>query len=559
MKPHKLFVVAATVCGLLGSSVHVAEAAKKSTKSSKDAQIEALVRRLEILEQRLAVSEGKGQAQDNSATSKTANLAGADIPAVKQLDQKFKVLERKLEVSKEASDEEKKSASKFSIGSEGFKWSSADNSYQFRLRGLVNADSSFYLDDSVKGAAGLNNTTAAGPATPIQVNGLGIDRFQVSRARIISSGTLAKYTDFLITTEFGSLSSGGPSIFDALIDLRYFTFASLTAGKQKGPVGLERLQDVSKMTFMTFGYPTQLAPNRDIGIMLHGEFTAPGRDRKSSNGQASNFKDLFQYQAGVFNGTADNQNPANTTTASYDNKEFQGRIFAHPFQLTNIDALQGFGLGLAGTYGQPKGLTPVNLQSPSQNVIVTYNTGTALNGDHHRLLPQGYWYYGPFGVFTEYAISWQTLTSATSSTVKQQTINQQNTAWQVAASYVLTGEDNTYQGVIPRKPFDPFNGGWGALQFGARWDELGVDKNTFTNIGTTKTPFYGFANPAGSVKNATSWTVGFNWYLNNNVKIVADYDQTYFKGGAASTLGTPSPVMNRPIERVFFTRFQVAF
>ncbi len=557
MKNHQLLLIAATVGGLLSVQPQMAEAAKKVSRSSKDAQIEALVRRLEVLEQRLAISEGKGQ--DSAAKPAVANVAGADIPAVKQLDQKVKILERKIEVSKETADAEKKAAPTFDVGPEGLKWSSADKEYSFKLRGLINADSAFFLDDSVKGAAGLNNTTAAGPANAIPINGLGIDRFQVSRARIITSGTLGKYTDFLVTTEFGSLSSGGPSVFDAFVDLHYFPFASLTAGKQKGPVGLERLQDVSKMQFLDFAYPTQLAPNRDIGILLHGEFAAPGRERKSSNGQASNFKDLFQYQAGVFNGTADNQNPANTTAATYDNKEFEGRIFAHPFQLTDIDALQGLGLGLAGTYGQPKGLTPVNLQSPAQNVIVSYITGTALNGDHHRLLPQGYWYYGPFGLFTEYAISWQTLTSASSTAVKQQTINQQNTAWQVAASYVLTGEDNTYQGVKPRKPFDPYKGDWGALQFLARWDELGVDKNTFTNIGTVKTPFYGFANPAGSVKNATSWTVGFNWYLNNNIKLVADYEQTYFKGGAASTLGSPSPVMNRPIERVFFTRFQVAF
>ena len=322
---------------------------------------------------------------------------------------------------------------------------------------------------------------------------------------------------------------------------------------------MERLQDISKSQFVDLAYPTQLAPNRDIGILLHGEFTAPGRERKSSNGLPSNFKDLFQYQVGVFNGTADNTNVANVTTSTYDNKEFEGRIFAHPFQLTDIGLMQGLGMGLTGTYGQPKGLTPTNLQSPGSETIVTYVTGTALNGDHHRLIPQGYWYYGPYGVFTEYAMSWQTLTSATSTTVKQQTINQQNSGWQVSTSYVLTGEDNTYQGVKPRKPFDPYNGSWGALQFLARWSELSIDKNTFTNIGTLKTPFYGFANPAGSIKNATSWTVGLNWYLNNNIKLVADYEQTYYKGGAASTLGTPSPVMDRPMERVFMTRVQVYF
>ncbi len=58
------------------------------------------------------------------------------------------------------------------------------------------------------------------------------------------------------------------------------------------------------------------------------------------------------------------------------------------------------------------------------------------------------------------------------------------------------------------------------------------------------------------MQKATSWALGLNWFLNNNVKLVADYEQTYFKGGASNSLGQ---VVNRPSEKVFFTRFQVAF
>ncbi len=236
-----------------------------------------------------------------------------------------------------------------------------------------------------------------------------------------------------------------------LVDLHYFPYASLTVGKQKGPLSLERLESATSLLFAERSYPTQLAPNRDIGVLLHGEFAAPGRTRQSKDGRPSGFKDFFQYQVGVFNGTADNQNPSTVTTATYDNKDFEGRIFAHPFQLTNIVPLEGLGIGLAGSYGNPQNGTLANLSSPGQNTILTYVAGATANGDHSRLLPQGYWYYGPFGVLTEYAISSQTLTSASSTTVKAQNITQHNSAWQVAASYVLTGEDNSFQGVKPRQ------------------------------------------------------------------------------------------------------------
>ena len=95
MKTPKLLLIAATVAGLLGSSVHVAEAAKKS---SKDLQIEALERRLRLLEERLSAVDG-GQAGKLPGAGKVAE---ADAPTVKQLDQKVKIIERKMEVEKEA-------------------------------------------------------------------------------------------------------------------------------------------------------------------------------------------------------------------------------------------------------------------------------------------------------------------------------------------------------------------------------------------------------------------------------------------------------------------------
>ena len=58
-----------------------------------------------------------------------------------------------------------------------------------------------------------------------------------------------------------------------------------------------------------------------------------------------------------------------------------------------------------------------------------------------------------------------------------------------------------------------------------------------------------------SASRATAYTLGVNWYLNKFVKFVADYEETWFKGGA----GSGSVVTNRPIERVFDTRWQVAF
>ena len=580
MKKSSLLIMAAAIGGLASAGVEVAEAASSKAKasSSKDAQIEALTRRLELLEKRLEESESRNlrAAAIQPAATKAAE---AESPAVKQLDQKVKVIERKLEVDKEVAEAAKKTAPKFEVGSSGFKWSSADDAFQLRIRGYVQADGDFFMDDS--------HSASPNPVNQ-QCCGLGVDKFWIRRARLNVDGTLWKYADFRIAPDFAN--GGTVSLFDAYTDLHYFPFASLTAGKQKGPVGLERLQSATALTFPERAYPTQLVPNRDIGIMLHGEFAKPGYS--TQYGGPHNFNDFITYQVGVFNGVADQQNPANSQTASFDHKDFEGRVFAHPFQHSGISPLEGFGVGLAGTYGSPQYQTLYNLVSPGQNTILSYqNTSTqsaittpsgnvvsstttttvaTANGDRTRITPQAYWYWGPFGLMGEWVNSTQELNGLrTDSTLvpgssrpvlttrNNANVNQSNTAWQVTASYVLTGEDNGFQMIKPRHPFDPFNGTWGAFQIVGRWHELDIDKDTFTNYGTASRPVYLFSDPRTSVQHATTWGVGANWWLNTNIKIMADYEQTYFNGGA--TNATRTAVFNRPDEKVFFTRFQVAF
>ena len=43
-----------------------------------------------------------------------------------------------------------------------------------------------------------------------------------------------------------------------------------------------------------------------------------------------------------------------------------------------------------------------------------------------------------------------------------------------------------------------------------------------------------FADPLAAASQADSWGVGVNWYLNENVKWLLDYEHTSFEGGAAA-------------------------
>jgi phosphate-selective porin OprO/OprP len=113
----------------------------------------------------------------------------------------------------------------------------------------------------------------------------------------------------------------------------------------------------------------------------------------------------------------------------------------------------------------------------------------------------------------------------------------------VTASIVLTGEDASYKGVAkPDHPFTIGAAGWGALELVARYGRLDIDDDAF--------PL--FADLARSAATASSWGLGLNWYLTSNFKLVANYTQTTFDGGAAGG-------RDREDEQAFFTRAQFSF
>lgn len=454
-------------------------------------------------------------------------LDASSQPDITALDQKVKALEQRLEVGQEFAGETAKKAPKIEAGVSGLRFSSPDGAHVLNLRGSVQTDGKFFLNDrntDKKPPEGSNLT----------------DKFELKQARLRFEGRLFNYYDFKIMPDFGGSSV---RLNDAYLDAHYFSFAGLNVGKQKQPIILERLQGDNDFTFLERAYPTYLASNRDVGVMLHGEFARPGY--KTEYGGPLDFKNLFSYQLGVFNGGGDNSFSNNTDAD--DDKEFAGRIWAHPFQYSGISVLEGLGIGVSSSWEHPKERGLVNLPSPnSQNTIVDYSklgagtTSLTADGEHSRVSPQAYWYFGPFGLLGEYAVSSQELLGKKASG-QRANLQQDNTAWQIQASYVVTGEDNTFRSVTPRNNFDPRNGGWGALQLATRLTELDIDDDAFV-----------FLDPNKSMNHATTWTVGANWFLNKATRIMADYEETYFDGGAEGG-------GDRQTEKVFSTRFQLSF
>jgi len=416
---------------------------------------------------------------------------------IEALDQKVRVLERNRELETESAETAKKDASRLVVGQEGISFSSADTNFVLKLGAHLQADGRFYLGDH------------------IPVN----DTFLLRRVRPIFEGTVFKDYDYRLMLDFGANTATANTVQDAYINAHYWPAFQIQAGKFKPPVGLERLQSDVNVRFIERGYPTGLVPNRDVGLQLHGVL----------------FDGVLNYQAGIFNGVADGG--SGDVELADDHKDYAGRIFVHPFRSTDVAPLRNLGLGVAGTYGNQNGTLPKYV-TPGQQTFFTYATNATAAGTHWRVVPQGYWYWGAFGVLGEYVVSSQRIrTTATPAT----TIH--NDAWQVAATYILTGEQNSFDGVKPRNPFSPANGGWGAWELAARVGRLKIDNEAFPSLAA-----------AGSASKATSWGAGVNWYLNRNVKLSLDYEQTYFKDGS-SKRGS----VTAQDEKIVFSRVQLAF
>jgi phosphate-selective porin OprO/OprP len=407
---------------------------------------------------------------------------------VDQLEESLRQLRkdtRGLEVREELKLKEKPVAGW--SAKDGFFIQSLDGAYKLKVGGYTHFDSRYFVDGQDDG-------------NPSQ--------FTFRRVRPNIEGTVAQYIGFRILPDFAGSSL---VLQDAYVDFKYFPFAVLRAGKFKTPYGIERLQSATAITFVERSVADNLVPNRDLGVQLGGEVGLGA----------------FSYALGVFNGVVDG---GSTDVDLNDDIDFAARVFYHPFRNTALIALQGVGFGIAGTYGREDGTTATpdvgRFRTSGRQTFFRYvadspatAAGTVIaDGDRYRFSPQAYYYYGPFGALFEYNTTTQELTQGA------RTAWLTNQGWRVQGSYVLTGENATYRGVMPTQPFDPFKGTWGAFELALRGAGIDVDDQTFE---------IGFAQKNRSADEAHQFTVGVNWYLNAHVKLVLNYDRTSFDGGAA--------------------------
>ncbi len=110
--------------------------------------------------------------------------------------------------------------------------------------------------------------------------------------------------------------------------------------------------------------------------------------------------------------------------------------------------------------------------------------------------------------------------------------------WYLQAAWALTGETRawnpatgTFSGLKPAKPLDLKGEGWGALELAARYSVSDL------NFGDNLSP------AAGGIRGGeqTALALGLNWYVNNNVRFLLDYqwvEVDRLSTGLANAYGT---------------------
>jgi phosphate-selective porin OprO/OprP len=422
------------------------------------------------------------------------------------------------------------------IGPDGIGLKANDGSTQIRFGGEFTFDGRFFTDDLTPD--GSRST------------------WLIRRARPIIDGTFGNIFDYRFMPDF----AGGKTIVqDAYVAARLRPWAVLTAGKFKEPFGLERLQFSANNRFLELGLPSDLVPNRDLGVQLSGA-VLDGRAR---------------YQVGWFNGALDGVSSDANTPPDVDNndaKDVAARVLTQPFLTSDILALRGFSVGAAISYDDQTGKSTASLlptySSENERPFFSYDAArtaadgsavagpTIASGRRLRWSPQATYYFRSLGVLGEYVGERQdvsrTFNSATNAGVR--TAHLDHDAWQVYVTYLVTGEDATYTRVVPHQPFAVGAPGWGAFELAVRYGELRLDPQTFAIRGGSAFDTW-FANPATQARELKAWTLGLNWYLTENVTWMLDYNVTEFVGGA----GTAAAPEDRSDEKALLMRFQIAY
>ncbi len=373
------------------------------------------------------------------------------------------LLQKKGFLTRKEAGEIRKSESRNLKGTyeDGFHWDTGNRIGKIHIGGRVHADLELFQENH-------NQDTT----------------FFVQRAWIYAVGKLYEHYFWKVQVDYGA---GKIVPKDLLININYDRRFQLSIGQQREPFALEwrtssRYIDFKERSFIA----ANIAPNRDIGAMLHGMFS----------------QDTFGYQLGVFNG-----NGYNKAEDTNSDKDIAMRLWWEPFR----------DLHLAGafTWGSlSKGLQDYKTSGSGTTVLAM--DSTKVNGDGMDLLRLGAEFVygiGPVRVSSEYMRAEYNDVALISTGIKNDFHIQ---GMYAHISWFLTGEEKRpkrghFSRIKPLRNFNPKTWAPGAWELVAGYEWVDVDQDWFSK-----------ANLSGTT-GMEVYKAGVNWYHNPMFRIMLDY------------------------------------
>lgn len=346
------------------------------------------------------------------------------------------------------------------------------------------------------------------------------DTFTIGFAGLQLDATLHEMFHSSVLVDF---SQSRLTLLDANVEVRFAREVVVRVGKFAAPFNEERNTPKIQLPWISVSPASFLLPVRETGIELLGDLD----------------HGLVAYNVALSNGSY--AGPITDNDAD-SGKDLVVRVYAHPFHVSGIAALEQLGLGLGASYGSHRG----TLGSPETPALRTYGNavffafgadGTPAatvkaDGGVARVVPHLTYAWGPVAAYADYAHERDTFGATTVGF----------DAASATVTVALTGEHPSPFGRIAvAHPIDLARGQYGGVQLVAGGGEVRVGSSAFTAA---------LANPATSMQRADVLGGGVNWYPTNGLGLLVDVSRTTFTAFAGS------PV--RPTETAIYARLELS-
>lgn len=378
---------------------------------------------------------------------------------------------------------------------DGVRFDSRDGAFKLKLGGRIQNDWSWWgLSDELKDAGFSSNSAT-----------------EFRRARLYIGGTIYDNFEFKAQYDFADGDADFKDVYMAANNVP--GVGQIKVGHFKEAFGLETLTSSKDTTFMERALPTIFAAERNTGIQIARSF----------------HDDRIGAALGIFREADD------FGMGEGDGYNFTGRLHGRPW--LNEEGDKFVHLGAAVSHKNVDGSLRYR-QRPENHMTDRYVDTLSFAADEALLVgAEAALVYGPASLQGEYMLSDVDATGMS---------DVQFDGFYLQASYFLTGEHRAYKAgngifdkISPNNNFKGFGkGGIGAWEVAARYSHLDLDDSDIRG---------------GEESNIT---LGLNWYLNSNLKVMLNYIHGEIERDADSA--TPLPEYDGDFDALM-TRFQVTW